>query len=102
MKLSNILNYFFADKLSIIWKNQRIRKALALAVFFSVTFLTLFSSFTPQQVSLRTDEVSKNDIVSEINAVVVDEKQTAELRQQAASRVQKPQGYLQLPETAAR
>ncbi|HNX92060.1 MAG TPA: HDIG domain-containing protein [Syntrophomonas sp.] len=89
MKLSNILNYFFADKLSIIWKNQRIRKALALAVFFSVTFLTLFSSFVPQQVSLRTDEVSKNDIVSEINAVVVDEKQTAELRQQAASRVQK-------------
>lgn len=89
MKLSNILKYFFADKLSVIWKNQRIRKMLALAVFFSVTFLTLFSSFVPQQVSLRTDEVSKNDIVSEINAVVVDEKQTAELRQQAASRVQK-------------
>ncbi|MBP1760520.1 MAG: hydrolase, partial [Firmicutes bacterium] len=89
MKLSNILKYFFADKLSVIWKNQRMRKILALAVFFSVTFLTLFSSFVPQQVSLRTDEVSKNDIVSEINAVVVDEKQTAELRQQAASRVQK-------------
>jgi len=89
MKLSNILKYFFADKLSIIWKNRKMRKTLALAVFFSVTFLTLFSSFAPQQVSLRTDEVSKNDIVSEINAVVVDEKQTAELRQQAASRVQK-------------
>jgi putative nucleotidyltransferase with HDIG domain len=89
MKLSNILKYFFADKLAVIWKNQKVRKTLALAVFFSVVFLTLFSSLTPQQVSLRTDEVSKNDIVSEINAVVVDEKQTAELRQQAASRVQK-------------
>ncbi len=89
MKLSNILKYFFADKLAVIWKNQTIRKFLALAVFFSVVFLTLLSSLTPQQVSLRTDEVSKNDIVSEINAVVVDEKQTAELRQQAAARVQK-------------
>jgi hypothetical protein len=89
MRLSNILKYFFADKLSVIWRNQTVRKVLALAVFFSVTFLTLFSSFVPQQVNLRIDEVSKNDIVSEINAVVVDEKQTAELRQQAASRVQK-------------
>lgn len=89
MKLSNILKYFFADKLSVVWKNQIVRKILALAVFFAITFFVMFSSFIPQQVSLHTDEVSKRDIVSEINAVVVDEKQTAELRQQAASRVQK-------------
>lgn len=89
MKLSNLFTYFFADKLAGIWKNQSVRKMLALAFFFSVVFMTLFSSLTPQQVSLRIDEVSKNDIVSEINAVVIDEKQTAELRQQAASRVQK-------------
>ena len=89
MKLSNLFTYFFADKLAGIWKNQSVSKMLALAFFFSVVFMTLFSSLTPQQVSLRIDEVSKNDIVSEINAVVIDEKQTAELRQQAASRVQK-------------
>lgn len=89
MKLSNILKYFFADKLSVVWKNQIMRKIIALAIFFAITFFILFSSFIPQQVNLRSDEVSKRDIVSAINAVVVDEKQTAELKQQAASKVQK-------------
>lgn len=35
------------------------------------------------------DEVAREDIQSKINAVVIDEKQTAELRKQAAERVQK-------------
>ena len=38
---------------------------------------------------LRPDEVAQEDIQSTINAVVVDEKQTEELRRQAADRVQK-------------
>lgn len=89
MKLSNILKYFYRDKLTLIWKNPSARKGLALVTFLGIVLFILFSSFSPQQVRLRTDEVSKRDIVSEINAVVVDEKQTAELKQQAASRVQK-------------
>lgn len=89
MKISNILEYFFADKLAMIWKNQSVRKILMLTVLLGITFLILFSSFNPQQINLSVDEVSKRDIVSEINAVVVDEKQTAELREQAAAKVQK-------------
>lgn len=89
MKISNILEYFFADKLAVIWKNQSVRKILMLTVLLGITFLILFSSFNPQQINLSVDEVSKRDIVSEINAVVVDEKQTAELREQAAAKVQK-------------
>lgn len=89
MKFSNILKYFFPDKLSLLWRNTKTRKGIALVAFVTIILLILFSNFSPQQVTLHTDEVSKRDIVSDINAVVVDEKQTAELKQQAASRVQK-------------
>lgn len=87
INLSNIFKYFFSDKLSHLWKNNPTRKGIALLAFVAIIFLILFSNFSPQQVMLHTDEVSKRDIVSDINAVVVDEKQTAELKQQAASKV---------------
>lgn len=88
MKPSSFFKYFF-DNPGQLWKNPRIRKGVYLFCFFTMVLLILFSNFSPQQVMLHTDEVAKRDIVSDINAVVVDEKQTAELKQQAVSRVQK-------------
>ncbi len=89
MKISKIFKYFFFDKLSLLWKNSSARKGIFVLSFFAIVLFTVFSNFSPQQVMLHTDEVAKRDIVSDINAVVVDEKQTNELKQQAVSRVQK-------------
>ena len=89
MNLPKILKYFFPDKLSLFWKNTSTRKGITLLAFVTIVLLILFSNFSPQQVMLHTDEVAKRDIVSDINAVIVDENQTAELKQQAASKVQK-------------
>jgi len=89
MKLSNIVNYFLSDKLKLLWSNPRSKKGIFLLSFFAIVFLILFSRFSPQQVMLHTDEVAERNIVSDINAVVVDEKQTNELKAQAASKVQK-------------
>jgi len=89
INLSNIFKYFFSEKLSFFWTNTKTRSGIAFLAFIALVYLILFSNFSPQQVMLHEDEVSKRDIVSDINAVVVDEKQTAELKQQAASKVQK-------------
>lgn len=89
MRMSRLFQYFFADRLGQIWQNTTVRKALAVAAFFVVMILILFSNFTPKQVMLRTDEVAKRNIVSPVNAVVVDEQKTEELKKIAASKVQK-------------
>ncbi len=89
MNLSNILKYFFSDRLSRFWKNSNTRKGLALLAFVTIVLLILFSNFSPQQVMLHVDEVAQRNIVSDINAVVVDENQTDELKQQAASEYKK-------------
>lgn len=88
MKISSIVAFLW-DKLYILLNRSGTRKVLGLLVFFSITISILFSSFSPTQVMLRPDEVAKHNIQSNINAVVVDERQTEELRKQAAVKVQK-------------
>jgi len=89
MKLANILKYFWGEKIGSLWNNSNTRRILAVFAFFAIMIGIIFSNFSPQQVMLRTDEVAKRNIVSNIQAVIVDEKQTEELRAQAAAKVQK-------------
>lgn len=88
MKISSIVAFLW-DKLYTLLNRSVTRKVLGLLVFFSITISILFSSFSPTQVMLRPDEVAERNIQSNINAVIVDERQTEELRKQAAVKVQK-------------
>ena len=72
-----------------LFRHSTTQNVLGILLSFSITILIVFSSFSPKQVNLKVDEVAREDIQSKINAVVIDEKQTAELRKQAAERVQK-------------
>lgn len=69
--------------------NPRVQKVLGVLVFFGITITILFSNFSPKQLSLKPDEVAPRDIQSNVTTIVIDEKKTAELREQAASKVQK-------------
>lgn len=89
MRLANILQYFWGKRMLRVWKDSNTKKILAVFSFFAIMITILFSNFSPQQVMLRTDEVAKRNIVSNITTVVVDEKQTENLKQQATARVQK-------------
>ncbi|PKM76575.1 MAG: phosphohydrolase [Firmicutes bacterium HGW-Firmicutes-15] len=89
MRLANILQYFWGERMRRFWKDSHTKKILAAFSFFAIIIAIIFSNISPQQVMLRTDEVAKRNIVSNITAVVVDEKQTADLKQQATARVQK-------------
>ncbi|MEN6326165.1 MAG: HDIG domain-containing metalloprotein [Syntrophomonas sp.] len=88
MKISSIVTFLW-EKLYSLLNRSGTRKVLGLLLFFSITISILFSSFSPTQVMLRPDEVAERNIQSNINAVVVDERQTEELRKQAAVKVQK-------------
>lgn len=88
MRIRNIFSYIWRQIKSFLNKPNT-RKVLGLILFFSITIAILFSNFTPKQVALRPDEVAPRNIQSNINAVIIDEKQTTELKNQAASKVQK-------------
>jgi len=89
MKLVSIFKYFFGGKIGSFWKDSNNRRIMGLLVFFVIMTGIVFGNFSPQQVTLRTDEVAQRDIVSNINAFIIDEKQTAELKSQAVAKVQK-------------
>lgn len=89
MKLVSIFKYFFGEKIGSFWKNSSNKRFLGISLFFIIMTGIIFGNFSSQQVTLRTDEVAKRNVVSNITAVIVDEKQTEELRQQAADKVQK-------------
>lgn len=89
MKLVSIFNYFFGGKIGSLLKNSNTRRAVILFVFFVIMTITIFGQISAQQVTLHTDEVAKRDIVSNINAVIIDEKQTQELKDEAAASVKK-------------
>jgi len=72
-----------------LFRHSTTQNVLGILLSFSITILIVFSSFSPKQVNLKVDEVAREDIQSKINAVVIDEKQTAEFRERAAERVQK-------------
>lgn len=89
MRLVNILKYLGEKKIGTMWKDSRTRRTLGIIAFFIIAMGIIFSNFSTQQVALRTDEVAKRNIVSNVNAVIIDEKQTKELQDQAEARVQK-------------
>ncbi|MFY9121413.1 MAG: HDIG domain-containing metalloprotein [Syntrophomonadaceae bacterium] len=80
---------WIGNTVASFFRNSTTQKVLGVMLFFSVTILIVFSSFSPKQVMLKPDEVAQADIQSKINAVVIDERQTDELRKQAADKVQK-------------
>jgi len=88
MRIPSIVNWI-GNKIATFFRHSTTQKVLGILLFFSITILIVFSSFSPKQVMLKVDEVAREDIQSKINAVVIDEKQTEELRRQAAERVQK-------------
>lgn len=88
MKIPTVLQYTLR-RLNVFLQKSRTKKLLSIFLFFGITILILFSNFNPKQVWLKQDEVARSNIQSDINAVVVDTKQTEILRQQAASKVQK-------------
>jgi putative nucleotidyltransferase with HDIG domain len=65
------------------------RKIIGVTLFFGITIFILLSNYSADYVQLKPDEVAQRDIQSTINATVVDENKTQELRQQAAASVQK-------------
>jgi hypothetical protein len=88
MAISKILTSLWRN-ISLFFKNSNIKKGLSIFLFFSITILILFSNFNPKQVMLKPDEVAPRDIQSSVNATIIDEKQTEELKKQAAAKVQK-------------
>ncbi|HOB11746.1 MAG TPA: HDIG domain-containing protein [Syntrophomonadaceae bacterium] len=88
MRVPSILNWI-GNTIANFFRHSTTQKVLGILLFFSITILIVFSSFSPKQVMLKVDEVAREDTQSKINAVVIDEKQTEELRKQAAERVQK-------------
>ncbi len=88
MGISKIITSLWKN-INIFFKNSNIKKGLSILLFFTITILILFSNFNPKQVMLKPDEVAQRDIQSNVNATIIDEKQTEELRRQAAAKVQK-------------
>jgi putative nucleotidyltransferase with HDIG domain len=88
MGISKILSSLWRN-ISLFLKNSNIKKGLSIFLFFSITILILFSNFNPKQVMLKPDEVAPRDIQSNVNATIIDIKQTEELKKQAAAKVQK-------------
>lgn len=88
MRIPSFFNWI-GKAMTNFFRHSATQKVLGMLLFFSITILIVFSSFSPKQVMLKVDEVAREDIQSKINAVVIDEKQTEELRRQAAERVQK-------------
>ncbi|HWP95525.1 MAG TPA: HDIG domain-containing protein [Syntrophomonadaceae bacterium] len=90
--MANIAGFLW-KKITALLLRSTSKKLIGVLLFFSITILILFSSFNPQQIVLRSDEVARRNIQSNITAVVIDQKQTADLKDQAEHRVQKV--YLQ-------
>lgn len=88
MRIKSISDYIWKVIKSFL-THHKTQKVLGVLLFFSITIMILFTNFTPKQVSFRPDEVARRNIQSNINAVIIDEKQTLELKSQAASKVQK-------------
>lgn len=89
MKLPQILKFFWDHKPADFWKKSKSRKVLVFAAYFAILVFVFFNKFNLQQTMLTPDEVANRTIQSNVNAVIIDEKQTQELLQQAEAKVQK-------------
>ncbi|MDH7497861.1 MAG: phosphohydrolase, partial [Syntrophomonadaceae bacterium] len=72
-----------------LFKSTTMRKVAAHALFVVIMAGVLFSGFYRGEEQLRVGQISPKDIRSPVTRVVVDEQRTQELKQLAASRVQK-------------
>jgi len=88
MEIRNTMNSTGAKILSFL-KNSKVQKVLGVLFFFSVSIFLLYSNFSSKQVTLRPDEVAKRNIQSNSTSVIIDEKRTQELKDDAISKVQK-------------
>ncbi len=88
MQIPDIMRFLWKKTMFFI-KHSNTRKLLGVLLFFSITIFILFSNFSPQQVMLKPDEVAKRNIQSNITAIVIDERQTEELKQQAVAKVER-------------
>ncbi|MEN6460082.1 MAG: HDIG domain-containing metalloprotein [Syntrophomonas sp.] len=89
MKFSNLLRNFVWEKIGDFFRNSTTQRVLGILIFFAIMIFILLSNFSPKQVMLRPDEVANRDIVSNIQTVIIDTRQTEELQKQAQSKVQK-------------
>jgi putative nucleotidyltransferase with HDIG domain len=89
MRISGLFKYLVWERVAPFLRNSTTLRILGVLGFFIVSVVILFSSFNPKQVTLRPDEVATRNIVSDIQAIVIDNRQTGELQKQAASKVQK-------------
>lgn len=89
MGINQYLKNFYNQVLLRIWEKNKSKKLLGAFILCSIIILILFSNFSSRQIMLKPDEVAKRNILSDITATIVDEKKTAELREQAAAQVQK-------------
>ncbi|NLB88142.1 MAG: HDIG domain-containing protein [Syntrophomonadaceae bacterium] len=88
MRVRSIFDFIW-KKIKGFFSHPNTQKVLGILLFFSIAIVILFTNFSPKQVSFRPDEEARRNIQSNINAVIIDEKQTLELKNQAASKVQK-------------
>ena len=89
MKITAFLRDRIWTRLYKVLKQDWVIKIIAVLLFILPAFVMIFSGMSPQQLSLRVDEVATKDIVSESNVVVVDYLKTKELQEQAAAQEQK-------------
>jgi putative nucleotidyltransferase with HDIG domain len=88
MRLPSIANILSKKLLSFMGKSNT-KKVLGVLVFFTITILIVFSSFNPNMVMLKPDEVAPRNIQSNTTSIIIDEAKTQELKNQAAAQVQK-------------
>lgn len=89
MKISQILKLLWDHKPAGFWKKPESRNSFVFLAYFAILIFVYFNKFNLQQTMLSPDEVANRTIQSNVNAVIIDEKQTEELLQQAEAKVQK-------------
>ncbi|MGE5397393.1 MAG: HD family phosphohydrolase [Chitinophagales bacterium] len=77
------------DHLKRILKNAVAREVLTYLIFYAILTFILFSSLVGSELSLEPGQISPRDIKAPRTATIVDEKQTAQLQEQARNRVRK-------------
>ncbi len=89
MNIKNFLNKHVLTNIRHYWTRSNTKKILSYLVIIGIIFLILFSHYFSRQLMLRPDDVATRNIASRVNAVIVNEEKTEELRQEAAAAVQK-------------
>ncbi len=89
MGIKAILNSPMIRKAYRWSRHNRVRKVLGMLFFYAIILFLMYSNFQENQVSLEVDEVAKQTIIADKTATVVDQYATEELKDEAASKVEK-------------